>query len=112
MEMVTKILSGLPTLHVGFRLCFPKDVETNKIKASRDPPGVNFINVLRAPFSYKSILGSFSLVTVKFETFRRKITGAKAAHKMLMKLTTGVNLINISRAAFFTKVFCTAFLQL
>ncbi len=27
-------------------------------------PGVNFINVLRATFLYKSILGSFSLVTV------------------------------------------------
>jgi len=26
--------------------------------------GVNFINILRKPFSYKSVLRSFSLVTV------------------------------------------------
>jgi len=51
--------------------------------------GVNFINILRAPFSYESILGSLSLVTVKFEIFWRKNIGAKADHKMLMKLTTG-----------------------
>jgi hypothetical protein len=51
--------------------------------------GVNFINVLSAPYSYESILGSFSLVTVKFEIFWRKNIGAKDAQKMLMKLNTG-----------------------
>jgi len=50
MEMVTKILSGLPTLHVGFRLRLPKDVETNQIEASRETPGVNFIIIFFARF--------------------------------------------------------------
>ncbi len=27
-------------------------------------PGVNFINVLRAPFSYESLFGSYSLLRV------------------------------------------------
>jgi len=47
-------------------------------------PGVNLINILRLPFLYKSALRSFSIVIV----WLYKIFGAKAAHKMLMKLTT------------------------
>ena len=42
-------------------------------------PGVNFINI----FYTKVLLHSFSLITFGFEFF------AKAARKMLMKLTTG-----------------------
>ncbi len=47
---------------------------------------------------YESALQSFYLVTVWFYNFWRKIIGAKADHKMLMKLNTkGVNFINIFR---------------
>ncbi len=42
---------------------------------------VNFINVLRANFTFKSLFGSFE-------------------RKMLMKLTVGVNCINIFSARF------------
>jgi len=45
--------------------------------------GVNFINILRVPFSYQSYLRSFSLVTVWLCDFL-----AKAVRKMLMKLFT------------------------
>jgi hypothetical protein len=45
------------------------------------------ISILRAPFTYLSILRSFSLVTVWLIGFCRKNIGAKAAHKILMKLT-------------------------
>jgi len=62
-------------------------------------PGINFINILCSNFSYKSALNSFSLVTVWI--LWRKNIGAKAACKMLMKLTTGVN---------FTNLLCTAFI--
>ncbi len=50
--------------------------------------GVNFIDILRAPFLYKSLFGSFSLVTCKR---KKKLCEAlsyeKGAFKMLMKLT-------------------------
>ena len=55
-------------------------------------PGVKFINILLAPFSYKSALLSFSLILqFGFVIFWQNDIGAIAAHQMLMKLTTGVN---------------------
>ncbi len=51
--------------------------------------GVNFINSLCVPFLYESVLLSFSLVTVWLCNFLRKNISAKAACKMLMKLTIG-----------------------
>ena len=51
--------------------------------------GVNFTNILRAPFSYESLLSSFSVDKLRFDFFWRKDTGAKAARKTLVKLTTG-----------------------
>ncbi len=40
-----------------------KDVYTDDVSKLL-PPGFNFINILRAPFLYKSVLHSFSLITV------------------------------------------------
>ena len=58
--------------------------------------GVNFINFIGTNFSYERCFGSFLLVTYglvpKFCT--------KKARKMLMKLTSGVNFINILLEAF------------
>jgi len=34
------------------------------LKVGEGDPGVNFINILRAAFLYKSVLSSFSLITV------------------------------------------------
>jgi hypothetical protein len=38
--------------------------ETTTLPCFQKPEGVNFINILSTPFLYKSILRSFSLVTV------------------------------------------------
>jgi len=54
-------------------------------------PGNNLTNILQAAFSYKSVLRSFSLLTVWLAIFWRKSIGAKVAHKMLVKLTKGNN---------------------
>jgi hypothetical protein len=51
--------------------------------------GVNFINILRACFSYESKLSSFSLIMFGFVIFGGKILYKKLARKILMKLTTG-----------------------
>jgi len=50
-------------------------------------PGVNFINILHANFSYKHLFGSFSLVTCKWKKLPKRRWYAKFARKMLMKLT-------------------------
>jgi hypothetical protein len=50
-------------------------------------PAVNFANILRATFLYKSVLQCFSLITVWLYNFLEK--EKKAARKMLMKLTKG-----------------------
>ena len=51
-------------------------------------PGVNFTNILRTAFSYESVLGSFSLLTILcFYFFCRKNIGRKASGEMLVKLT-------------------------
>ncbi len=50
--------------------------------------GVNSINILHALFSYTSALHNFSLMAVWLCYILEKNIGAKAAHKMVMKLTT------------------------
>jgi len=50
---------------------------------------VNLINILRAHFSYKSKLSSFSLITFGFAISWCQNSGKKVACKMLMKLTHG-----------------------
>jgi hypothetical protein len=51
---------------------------------------VNFTNILHAAFSYQSSLRTFYVLTIWVCIFWRKDFGAKAAHKMLVKLTPGV----------------------
>ncbi len=51
-------------------------------------PGVNFTNALRAEYLYKSFMCSLFVLTCKVSTFLSKNIGAKAARKMLVKLTT------------------------
>jgi hypothetical protein len=51
---------------------------------------VNFTNILQAAFSYQSSLHSFYVLTIWVSIFWQKDFGAKAAHKMLVKLTPGV----------------------
>jgi len=62
--------------------------------------GVNFINILHKTFSYKSILRSYSLISVWLCNFWHKNIDEKAACKMLMKLTTGVDLTNMLTCSF------------
>ncbi len=63
-------------------------------------PGVNFTIVLRVPFSCKRVFWNFSLLTVWLCNFLSKNLSAKAACKMLVQLTTGVNFSNIFGASF------------
>ncbi len=58
-------------------------------------PGVNVTNILQAAFSYESFLCSFDVLTVWVCNFLAKDFGAKAAHKILVKLTPG----NIKRGS-------------
>ncbi len=55
-------------------------------------PGINFINILCTTFLYKCVLIGISLVEVGFVTFYRKNNSAKAARKMLLKLTKVLHL--------------------
>ena len=57
-------------------------------KVGRDQLVVNFINILPAAFLYKIVLCSFSILTVCVSIFFQKKIGKKAAHKLLVKLTT------------------------
>ncbi len=52
-------------------------------------PGVNLTNILRAAFSYECFLRSFYVIKIWDVIFWQKRFGAKAAHKMLVKLTPG-----------------------
>jgi hypothetical protein len=55
----------------------------------RAAPGVDFINILCANFSYKSALRSITLVMLWLcILFGAKNIGAKDAHKLLITLTT------------------------
>ncbi len=49
--------------------------------------GVNFTNILHAGFSYLSFEGSFLYLALRFVLFWHNNIGAKAACKMLVKLT-------------------------
>jgi len=51
-------------------------------------PGVNFINVFLGHFWYESLFSAQSLAV-------NKLFYKKRVQKMLMKLTTGVNFINV-----------------
>ncbi len=52
-------------------------------------PGVNFINILHAPFGTKSLCKAFFYLHFGFLIFWGRCIGLKAVCKMLMKLTTG-----------------------
>jgi len=49
-------------------------------------PGVNFINILIAHFSYESALALISNYSLNLMTFWQKDISSKAARKMLIKL--------------------------
>jgi hypothetical protein len=51
-------------------------------------------------FLYETLFDIFSLFTVSREKLLKRLSYEKFAHEMLMKLTPGVNLINILHAAF------------
>ncbi len=67
----------------------------------RTTPGVNITNILRAAFSYESFLRSFYVLKIWVCNFWRNDFGAKAAHKMLVKLTPGNSLIHEDETASF-----------
>jgi len=57
---------------------------------------INFINILQAAFSYQKVLCTpFMCLQFGFVIFWQKEFGTKAAYKMLVKLTPGVNVTNL-----------------
>ncbi len=65
---------------------------------------INFINILRAPIFAQNVLDSFSLLyLLYFLIFCQKNIDKKAACKMLVKLTTVVNFINVKCINFLYK---------
>jgi ribose/xylose/arabinose/galactoside ABC-type transport system permease subunit len=76
-------------------------------------PDVNFANIVWAVFCAKKRFSQiFCTYTVCVCNFLAKGNRQKAARKMLMKLTSGVNLDNIKWAAFLYKAFFAAFVFL
>ncbi len=63
-------------------------------------------------FCMNVFFGSFSLVTCKQKKLPKRLMYIKFAHKTLMKLTTGVNFINILLAPFLYESLYDTFLQL
>jgi hypothetical protein len=64
-----------------------KEVKT----AFPSKPEVNFTNILRSAFTYVNCAGSFLCLRFRFVLYWRKTVGAKAARRMLVKLTPGDN---------------------
>jgi hypothetical protein len=56
---------------------------------------VNFTNILQQLFHTKVLCALFMCLQFGFVIFWPKDIGAKAAHKMLVKLTPGVDLIEL-----------------
>jgi hypothetical protein len=61
-------------------------------------PGVNFTNILQAAFCTKVFCAAFMCLQFGFVMFWRKDFGAKAAHKMLVKLTPVAYVIKLFMA--------------
>jgi hypothetical protein len=72
-------------------------------------PCANFTIILQAAFSYQSSLRTFYVLTIWVCNFLSNEFGAKAACKILVKLTPGVNFTNILQAAFSYKSFLNSF---
>jgi len=64
---------------------------------------IDFTNILCAPFCTKVFCKALLLLQFGLVFFWKKNTSAKAAYKMLVKLTTGVNFINILLVNFLYK---------
>jgi hypothetical protein len=60
---------------------------------------VNLTNILKAAFSYQSTLRTFYVLTIWVCKFWQKDFGAKAAHKMLVKLTRGTTAVPTTSGA-------------
>ncbi len=93
-----KVTKNLTNLLKKFCEFPPRSPPTLEKKSTH--PVVNFINILRTCFSYKSKLSSFSLVAVWLCNFLASRYKQKSTCKMLMKLTPIANFINVLRAAF------------
>ncbi len=74
-------------------MSFYRNIFLSQYCVSCDTPGVNFIIILHAKYESTSL--SFSVVTVWFSYFLSKGYWQKSEHKMLMKLTPGVDFTNI-----------------
>ena len=105
-----RLFLGKKGRKVVFEVSFHPLLHTNGWRRG----GVDFINNLQAAFYYKNVLRSFTtkLTTVCVCNFLvKKNIVKKAARKLLMKLTIGVNFTNIVLEVFFNmKMFWAGFL--
>jgi len=81
------------------------EVRWNRARSSSTTcfTGVNFISIHDQLFCVKVVCKVFLLLQFGFVIYWRMESGTKTAHKMLTKLATGANFINILWAAFFLK---------
>jgi len=104
-----KVTKNLTNLLKKFCEFPPRSPPTLEKKSTH--PVVNFINILRTCFLYKSKLSSFSLVAVWLCNFLAPKYQQKSTCKMLVKLTLVLSFINILWAAFLPIFFCQKKLQ-
>ncbi len=77
-----------PLINLSLRPLIYDVVVSKRIALWFMKPGVNFINILCAAFSYECFAReTFLYLDLRFELFWRKNIGAKAARIMLAKLT-------------------------
>jgi len=81
--------------------------ERNKLDSEKNVVGVNFINILKEFFYVRKLFFGFYMLTVYICNFLME-----GQCKMLVKLTFGVNFINILRASLLRKSVCEAFMFL
>jgi hypothetical protein len=84
---------GLSSIAVTATVSLLLSVTLINVTPSQAITGVNFTNILRALFWYKSFAQSFFVLTLhfRFELLLAKEYWRKCAHKMLVKLTTDYN---------------------
>ncbi len=76
----------------------------------RRPAGVNFTNILRVAFSYKSFAQSFFVLEVWVKLFLAQGNWCKWANKMLVKLTTEGDAVTSSDHGLGRKIFFIRFI--
>ncbi len=90
LEPFNIVLEAYP---VVWKLFLDSNMFISIIDKKLSKSGVNFINILRAAFTYVSCGCSFLCLRFRFVLYWRKTVDTKAVLRMLMELTLGVIII-------------------